>query len=128
MKTVVDASAVIAMLLEEPGYEVVEDVIAESIISAVNLAEVVAALCARDNSPESVQAIVDRLAIPCVAADAALAVEAGLMRSVTASRGLSLGDRFCLALARRVGCPAITADKAWLHVAGAVGVDVQSIR
>jgi len=63
-----------------------------------------------------------------VAADDALAWEAGGLRSVTASAGLSLGDRFCLALAKRLGVAAYTADKAWRDIAGDVGAKVVIIR
>ena len=63
-----------------------------------------------------------------VPADDGLAWEAGGLRSVTASAGLSLGDRFCLALAKRVGAPAYTADKAWRDIAGDAGAKVVVIR
>ena len=42
--------------------------------------------------------------------------------------GLSLGDRFCLALAKRLDCPALTADRAWLPVADDAGVRIELIR
>ena len=51
-----------------------------------------------------------------------------LARAVTAEAGLSLGDPFCLALARRDGLPAFTADKQWRTVADAAGVTVAVIR
>ena len=63
-----------------------------------------------------------------VEADQALAVIAGRLRAVTAEAGLSLGDRFCLALARRDDLPALTADKQWRIVADAAGVTVSVIR
>ena len=53
---------------------------------------------------------------------------AGRLRAVTAEAGLSLGDRFCLALARRDGLPALTADKQWSTVADAADVTVSVIR
>ncbi len=57
-----------------------------------------------------------------------LAWEAGSLRAPTASAGLSLGDRFCLALAKRLGAAAYTADKAWRDVAAEVETKVVSIR
>ena len=69
-----------------------------------------------------------RLPYIVVPADDGLAWEAGGLRSVTASAGLSLGDRFCLALAKRVGAPAYTADKAWRDIAGDAGAKVVVIR
>lgn len=41
---------------------------------------------------------------------------------------LSLGDRFCLALAKRLDAPAYTADRAWKEVAADVGAKVVAIR
>jgi PIN domain nuclease of toxin-antitoxin system len=49
-------------------------------------------------------------------------------RFTTADAGLSLGDRFCLALALRDGLPAWTADKAWRTIADAAKVKVVLIR
>jgi PIN domain nuclease of toxin-antitoxin system len=43
-----------------------------------------------------------------------------------ADRGLSLADRACLTLARRLGLPVLTADATWKQ--RAVGVDVQLVR
>lgn len=68
------------------------------------------------------------VAIEVVAVDAALAEEAARLQPATASAGLSLGDRFCLALAKREQLPAITADKIWSTIAGAIGVKVTVIR
>jgi PIN domain nuclease of toxin-antitoxin system len=48
------------------------------------------------------------------------------MRPLTAKRGLSLGDRACLALAARTGLPVLTTDRAWSGLE--LGVDVRLIR
>ena len=66
--------------------------------------------------------------VAVVEADRALATIAGRLRAVTSKVGLSLGDRFCLALAQRDGLPALTADKQWRTVADAAGVTVRVIR
>jgi PIN domain nuclease of toxin-antitoxin system len=63
-----------------------------------------------------------------VAPDRDLAFDAGLLFSLTGAAGLSLGDRACLALARRRAATALTADRAWARVAEAVGVEVELIR
>lgn len=59
-----------------------------------------------------------------VEADQALAMTAGRLRRNSSGR---LGDRFCLALARRDGLPALTADRQWRTVADAAGVTVAVI-
>ncbi len=60
--------------------------------------------------------------------DADLAFGAGSMFAAARPFGLSLGDRLCLALAKRENVPALTADRAWADVAPAVGVVVRLIR
>jgi PIN domain nuclease of toxin-antitoxin system len=60
--------------------------------------------------------------------DTDLAVLIGLLSPLTANSGLSLGDRACLALARRLGGPALTSDRRWAEIADTVGVKVELIR
>lgn len=60
--------------------------------------------------------------------DAELAFAVGLLLPVTKSAGLSFGDRACLALARRFGCRAMTADRAWSSIARSAGVEIEFIR
>jgi ribonuclease VapC len=55
-------------------------------------------------------------------------LEAGRLRGLTVEAGLSLGDRFCLALAKRDKLPAWTADKKWREIPDAAGVKVVAIR
>lgn len=75
-----------------------------------------------------VDAMLDPLPMTIVPADKALAQVAGRLRATTASAGLSLGDRFCLALALRDGLPAWTSDRNWTTIADAVAVKVVTIR
>lgn len=128
MRTVLDASALLSALLEEPGAETVEAAIETALISTVNLAETVSALGRDGNPAEEVRAIIASLQLAAVPPDEAMAVDAGLLRSITDAAGLSLGDRFCLALARRLGAPVLTADRAWARVAGQAGVEIRQIR
>jgi PIN domain nuclease of toxin-antitoxin system len=127
VSVVFDSSAVLAAFQGEPGGEVVTPLLDGGCISVVNLAEVTATL-ARRNPPDAVRDIVREMALRVVDADAELAIDAGLLRSITDQAGLSLGDRFCLALARRLGAPVITADRAWLQVASAAGLKIRLIR
>ena len=97
-------------------------------MSSVNYAEVVSHFIRTGMPAEQVDAMLRPLPMTVVAADQALAVIAGRLRSITAEARLSLGDRFCLALARRDDLPALTADKQWRTVADAAGVTVSVIR
>lgn len=125
---VLDASALIAMLREEPGAKKVGDAIAGACMGIFNYAEVVSYFSYVGMDPCDIDAMLDPLPIELVPADRDLARLAGLMREPTASAGLSLGDRFCLALAKQRGLPAWTADQEWKRIAGAIGVEVVTIR
>lgn len=125
---VLDASALMAMLREEPGARKVADAIAGASMSVLNYAEVVSYFIHAGMDEHDLDAMLDPLPIELVPADRNLARLAGHLRGPTADAGLSLGDRFCLALAKRKGLPAWTADKAWKRIAEVVGVDVVTIR
>ncbi len=125
-RVVLDASALLASLRGEPGADRIDTVITGAQMSAVNLAEVVQKLVADGATDEAVRAIVDGLACKIEPFDAAMGVQTGLLRRATGRRGLSLGDRACLALALRLGLPAMTADRAWADVDA--GVEVVLIR
>lgn len=125
---VLDASAILALLKGERGASKVAGVIADASVCAINQAEVISHFVHLGAPLDEVRAMLGALPYTVVAADDALAWEAGSLRSVTASAGLSLGDRFCLALAKRLGVAAYTADKAWRDIAGDVGAKVVIIR
>lgn len=114
IKNVLDASAVLAVLNNEPGEEKVTPILSESVISTVNLAEVAAKLLEAGMSEASAQIAVSILGIAEIAEfDEKLAWEAARLRPLTKSIGLSFGDRACLALAIQKGLTAVTADKEW---------------
>lgn len=127
-EVVLDASALLALLRDEPGADKVAGVIADSRMSSVNFAEVVSHFIHAGMPAGEVDAMLKPLPMAIVDADHGLATIAGRLRAATAEAGLSLGDRFCLALARRDDLPALTADKQWRTVADAAGVTVSVIR
>jgi len=124
-EVVLDASALLALLNGEPGSETVAAVVSEAVISTVNLSEVVAKLADHGMDEKDLGGLIDGLGLSVVAFDEAQAYAAGLMRPATRNAGLSLGDRACLALARRRKAPAYTTDRSWRAVAG---VKVHPIR
>lgn len=121
---VLDASALLVLLFEEPGADRVEALLPGAYVSAVNLSEVVAKL--RDRGHPVDQAATDLLDLdmrvePFGPDDA---IAAGLLRPATRAAGLSLGDRACLALAQRLGAVAVTADRAWEGLVPGVRVEL----
>lgn len=128
MTVVLDASALLAALLDEPGKDRVDAAINGAIMSTVNLAEVVGHFARAGVEPGAIQTLLGGLPIDYVPPDIALAMDAGAMRTITDRAGLSLGDRFCLAQARRSGAAALTADRSWRVLAAPLGVEVELIR
>lgn len=126
MTSVLDASAVIAAINQEPGGAYVASLMQGAAISAVNLAEVGAYLSDHGNDAIVVTQTLGALGLQIFAFDADMAATAIDLRSSTRGRGLSLGDRACLALAIHLEFPAVTADRAWNEVE--VGCEIQLIR
>lgn len=126
MSSVIDASALLALLQDEPGANRVADALSDAIISAVNVSEVVAKLCDNGFEPDQARETLEILPLNVVDFDLPQAIEAGLLRRATRSFGLSLGDRACLALAARSGVSAMTADRAWAQLE--IGIPVDLIR
>lgn len=126
MKIVLDASAVLAVIHSEPGAERVWDVWADASISAANYSEVIAKLVDIGLDDADTLGILDALPLTVHDVDVAQARRAGLLHRQTRERGLSLGDRACLALAVSLGLPVMTADRAWTALD--VGIDVIVIR
>lgn len=130
MKYVLDASAILAWVLREPGSERVRQLMEDGncIVSGVNAAEVITKLADKQRPETFLREVIGHIGAECISFDAAQATEAGLLRPVTRSLGLSLGDRACLALARLQSATAITADHAWLQLAIPLGITIESIR
>jgi ribonuclease VapC len=126
---VLDASAVLAYLLNEPGEDVVTEAIAaDAAMSSINLAEVMTRLVRDGASPNDAEDILAALPVTIHAFDDATALQAGAMVAVTRKFGLSLGDRACLALARRENLSVLTGDRVWAEAGPLVGVTVILIR
>ncbi len=125
---VLDASALLALLLGEVGADKVRDALDGAMIGAVNFGEIVSHYAKLGARRDEIEALLRPLPIEVVAADTELSYLAGMLRPITLKRGLSLGDRYCLALAKREGAPALTAEKRWPDIADAAGIRVEVIR
>jgi len=115
---VLDSSAILALLLTEPGADIVAGYLPDACLSAVNLSEVMSKLCERGMPPEDARQAVANMGVDVVAFDDDQAQRTGALRPATRALGLSLGDRACLALAQLRGVPAVTADQVWRQVSG----------
>ncbi|WP_230482032.1 type II toxin-antitoxin system VapC family toxin [Sphingomonas sp. Leaf21] len=125
---VLDASAILALLKGEWGAAKVASIIADASVSAINQAEIVGHFVRLGAPLDEIRTMLGALPYEVVPVDEALAWEAGGLRAATAMAGLSLGDRVCLVLARRLGVAAYTADPTWREIAADVGAKVVLIR
>lgn len=123
---VLDASALLAVLFDEPGADAVEAILPGARMSAVNLSEVVAKLSDLGLDRGDILKDLSELDLVICDLDRSQAEFAGLLRRTTRQAGLSLGDRACLALAASLNAIAVTADRAWGDLE--VGVQVQVVR
>ena len=122
-----DASALIAWLRNEPGADVVQRALdAGSVINAVNLAEVLTRFHDIGVAGTEVLGDLHLAGVTTLSYGEDDAQQTADLRAATRSGGLSLGDRACLALAIRLGRPALTADRAWAPLN--VGAQVELIR
>jgi ribonuclease VapC len=115
---VLDASAVIAVLQEEPGTEKVRPLMESAVISAVNIAEILAKLIAKGMPAQLALDAVESLDLEVIPFGAAEArASTGFVH-----KKLSLGGRACLATAYVRGDSAITGDREWKTIQRAIDV------
>ncbi len=124
MTSVLDASAILAWLQEEPGADVVDDHLFNGIVSSVNWSEVLQKTQQHDRDAYETAALLEALGVSV--ADATK--EDGELAAALwdTARPLSLADRFCLALGTRLRSRVVTAERAWANVVP--GAEVTVIR
>lgn len=115
-KIVLDASAILALIQEEPGAEVIKPLLSQSMMSTVNVAETLTSLQKVDIGPEEGIEYMSLLINEIVNFDLDQALEVAILYPKTKHKGLSLGDRACLALGKKYHATLYTADKAWKNI------------
>ncbi|MDQ3587142.1 MAG: type II toxin-antitoxin system VapC family toxin [Actinomycetota bacterium] len=124
--TILDASALLAVVGDEPGGELVAPLLDGAVISTVNWSEVLARYVDLGLETAGREEEIESLGVslaPFTPRQSEIA--AGLLPFIRKA-GLSLGDRACLALALDLGGQPVTADRAWERID--VGLDVTLIR
>ena len=125
-KCVLDASAILALLNDESGAGMVQELLPVAIVSAVNFAEVVTRLSLLGMPENEIHQALDILGLTIIPLDEDLSFRTGCLAIVTKPYGLSLGDRACLALALKTGYSAVTSDRIWQDLN--IEADVKIIR
>lgn len=129
-KVVLDASAMLALLGNEPGADKVIARLSECVISAVNLSEVYSKSIQKGHSLDRVVEQIRRLQIPTIDFADAHARQTAVMHAATRKLGISLGDCACLSLGKITGATIVTADRRWSEYSldSLFGVELQQIR
>src|SRR5687767_10984315 len=105
---VLDSSAILTVLQSELGAQQISELTERSRVSVVNEAEGISVLIQKGSAPYHALGLVLSLPYELVDLDRKRARRAGTLWREFKPRGLSLGDRCCLALAEREGLPALT--------------------
>ena len=122
---VLDGSALLCLFFQEPGAERVEAVLDIAVMAAINYAEVVAKLADRGVPMDILASDLADLDLAIVSDDRQLADMAGRIGAGPYRSGLAIGDRFCLALAKRHGATVLTVDRGWMKIGEQIGVAVE---
>jgi PIN domain nuclease of toxin-antitoxin system len=126
VSAVLDASALLAYLQDEPGSDTVKAVLRDASISSVNWAEIIQKALASDVDITGLRADLEALGVRLEPFTPEQAEVAGKLWQHTRALGLSLGDRACLALALERGEPAYTTDSAWRRLD--LGLTIETVR
>jgi PIN domain nuclease of toxin-antitoxin system len=126
-EVIFDASAILALLNQEPGAEkLTAQIRIHAVAGAVNLAEVQGKLVKKGIPPDQAweNALSTIAEVEPFSADQAKI--AGSLIPSTEKFGLSLGDRSCLALAIALKAPVYTTEQSWKNLK--IGVPIHVIR
>ncbi len=123
---VLDASAVLALLAEEPGADEIEALLDGAAMSTVNLSEVLRKSEQHGIDTEGLEFDLEGLGVEFHTFDVSQARATSDLWARTPRSGLSLGDRACLALAGTLDATAVTTDRRWS--AAKHGINVLVIR
>jgi len=121
-----DASAVLAMIKNEPAAGEVLDLIeGGALIHSVNLVEVMTKVQQAGGDVQDVRALSLNVItdLPVETAE-----RCASLHKATRAQGLSLGDCICLGVAALHGWTAVTRDLAWAEVGKRHGIEVQLVR
>jgi PIN domain nuclease of toxin-antitoxin system len=124
--SVLDSSAVLAVIFNEPGGEKIVDLLQGGLLSTVSLAEIHTRLLLDGRPADFAWNRILSMGFEVCFFDDEQARLAAEMIGKTRPFGLSLGDRACLALAIQRKAKVYTTDRVWKNFA--LGIDVEVIR
>ena len=125
---VLDSSALLAFLLDEPGVEVVRPHLQAAVISTVALTEVLGRLDRGKLPAHPLLERIDRGGIEVAPFDRPQCEQAGRLIMPARPYSIGLGDCCVLALGVVRNLPILTGDRAWLQLQPIVPVPIRLIR
>lgn len=128
MSDIIDAAALMALLLDEPGADRVASILRGGVMSTVNISECCSRAVERGATADAVLAMIAGYDLEIVDCGLEQATEAARLREPTRAAGASLGDRMCLALAKLRGGTIYTADRRMGALDGKLGIAIRLIR
>lgn len=115
-KVVLDASALLALIKNETGGDIVENLLGSIVMSSVNISEVASILLDSSMALEECKDVIEPFIDSIISFDSELSFATASLKKLTKHTGLSLGDRACIALGIFLDLPVYTADKAWAEL------------
>ena len=116
LKSILDASALMALINNEPGASVVQMHLGRACMSVVNFTEVLSKMVEQGVPVIEASRVLDNFNLGLIPFDESQMSGVGLLRLETKQYGLSLGDRVCLNLGQISGLPVLTSDQVWLKM------------
>ena len=116
---ILDASALLAVLLNEPGEARVREVLDRASIHAWNLAEALSKLQRLGAPHQEAEQCVEELHLNLIEELTMGQVrDCAALHAATQSKGLAMGDCVCLTIGRSCGSKVLTTDRGWREVPG----------
>lgn len=112
-RVILDASALLALIQEETGAEIIKPLLKFSVMSAVNVTETLSVLQRTNISPEEGLTLITDIVTTIVPFDLEQAAQVAKLHPLVQPQGLSLADCACIALGIKLQIPIYTADRIW---------------
>lgn len=125
-KIIIDASAILALINNEEGKDVVEQYLNNALISTINFSEVITVTNRNGFDQDEITNLLKNIFPNIIEFNYDQALIAASLDKYTSKYGLSLGDRACLSLAKYKNYPVLTADKIWKKLD--IDLDIKLIR
>lgn len=125
-KIVLDASAFLAFANNEPGAEKVQPRLPKAVLSSINSCEILGKLVDKGMTLANAEEYIRQFVAEIIPFDDFHARVAAGLYPLTRPLGLPLADRACLALAKYLQVPILTAESKWADLD--IGISIELIR